>query len=159
MPAALAVVNYVRETAAKYGIEPDVAVGVMNHEGTPNQNNWIGDHGTSFGPFQLHYNVGLGDEYTAETGLHASDFSTWQQQIDWALRYASQNGWGKWNGAAAAGYSRWTGINRGGSSGGNGGGNGGGSGADSGGGTAAIGGCLLTLIEWTLIFWWILMHG
>ena len=44
----------------------------------------VGDMGSSFGPFQLHYggmvpgvprlnNPGLGDEFTAVTGLNASD--------------------------------------------------------------------------------------
>lgn len=94
---------YIREAAKKRGINPDVAVAVAKSEGL---NNYVGDKGTSFGPYQLHYknnipglsNAGLGDEFTRATGLHASDRSTVKQQIDFALDQALRGGWGPWHG-------------------------------------------------------------
>lgn len=94
----------IREAAVKYGIDPSVAMRVAGSEGL---NSYVGDSGSSFGPFQLHYGgmasggnavSGLGDEFTAQTGLHASDPNTVPQQIDFALKHASQNGWGAWHG-------------------------------------------------------------
>ncbi len=94
---------YIREAAIKRRINPDVAVAVARSEGL---NNYIGDKGTSFGPFQLHYknnipglsNAGLGDEFTKATGLHARDPNTVKQQVDFALDQALRGGWGPWHG-------------------------------------------------------------
>jgi hypothetical protein len=41
----------------------------------------------------------MGDDFTKATGMHASDPSTWPQQVDFALSHASNNGWGAWYGA------------------------------------------------------------
>lgn len=95
--------DYIRESAKKRGISPDVAVAVAKSEGLYN---YVGDKGTSFGPFQLHYknnipglsNGGLGDEFTKATGLHASDPDTIRQQVDFALDRAAKSGWGPWHG-------------------------------------------------------------
>lgn len=93
---------YIRQAATQRGIDPDVAVQVAKSEGI----NYTGDQGSSFGPYQLHYGgvapggnavPGLGDQFTAQTGLHASDPSTIQSQIDFALDNAAQNGWGAWH--------------------------------------------------------------
>lgn len=97
------VVDYIREAAKARGIDPNVAVAVARSEGL---NGYVGDRGTSFGPFQLHYknnipglsNSGLGDSFTKATGLDARDPSTVRQQIDFALNYAAKNGWGPWHG-------------------------------------------------------------
>lgn len=94
---------YIRQAAKARGIDPDVAVAVARSEGL---NKYIGDQGTSFGPFQLHYknsipglsNSGLGDKFTAQTGKHASDPSTWKDQVDFALDEAKKSGWGAWHG-------------------------------------------------------------
>lgn len=94
---------YIREAAAKRGIDPNVAVAVARSEGL---HKYVGDQGTSFGPFQLHYknnipglsNAGLGDEFTRRTGLDARDPSTVKQQIDFALDQAMKSGWGAWHG-------------------------------------------------------------
>lgn len=94
---------YIREAAKKRGINPEVAVKVAKSEGLYN---YVGDKGTSFGPFQLHYknnipglsNPGLGDEFTKATGLHARDPNTIKQQIDFALDAAIRQGWGPWHG-------------------------------------------------------------
>ena len=94
---------YIREAAKKRGIDPNVAVAVAKSEGL---NSYVGDKGTSFGPYQLHYknnipglsNGGLGDEFTKATGLHAKDRDTVKQQIDFALDAAIRQGWTPWHG-------------------------------------------------------------
>lgn len=94
--------SYIRQAATQRGIDPDVAVQVAKSEGI----NYTGDQGSSFGPFQLHYGgvasggnavSGLGDQFTAQTGLHANDPSTIPAQIDFALDNAAKNGWGAWH--------------------------------------------------------------
>ena len=96
--------DYIRSSASARGIDPEIAVRVARSEGL---NSYVGDNGSSFGPFQLHYGgmapggnrvSGLGDVFTAKTGLHASDPSTVKQQIDFSLDHAAQNGWGPWHG-------------------------------------------------------------
>ena len=87
--------NYIRGSAAEHGIDPDIAMKVARSEGF---SNYTGDNGTSHGPFQLHYGGGLGDTFTKETGLHASDPSTVRQQVDFAMRQARQGGWAPWHG-------------------------------------------------------------
>lgn len=95
--------SYIRTAAKKRGINPDVAVNVAKSEGLYS---YVGDKGTSFGPYQLHYknnipglsNGGLGDEFTKATGLHAKDRDTVKQQIDFALDAAIRQGWTPWHG-------------------------------------------------------------
>lgn len=55
-------------------------------------------------------NPGLGDEFTKATGLHASDPSTWKQQIDFSLDWARKHGWSPWMGAKAEGITGMMGI-------------------------------------------------
>jgi len=112
LPSSTADVRqYVRQSAEQRGIDPDVAVRVVLSEGGLTPATWVGDHGSSFGPFQLHYGgvasggnavSGLGDAFTAETHLDARDPTTWRQQVDWALNRASRDGWTAWHGAASA---------------------------------------------------------
>ena len=107
---------YIREEARKRGIDPNIAMAVAKSEGF---DNYVGDKGTSFGAFQLHYknnipglsNAGLGDEFTKKTGKHASDPATEREQIQFALDQAKQSGWGPWHGWKG---SRWAGIGQGG---------------------------------------------
>jgi hypothetical protein len=113
---------YVRSAATKRGIDPDVAMAVSNSEGLRDStmtHEVVGDKGTSFGPYQLHYggsgipgmNVkGLGDDFTKKTGLDARDPATTHQQIDFSLDRAKQNGWTDWHGAKNTGIDRWQGI-------------------------------------------------
>lgn len=122
MPANPEIAAYIRDAAIKRGIDPAVALKVAGAEALnvfdPSQPDRGGDEGSSFGPFQLHYkgfsksmpNPGLGDEFTAKTGLHARDPSTWRQQVDFALDTAKQDGWRQWMGAANTGIPRWAGI-------------------------------------------------
>jgi hypothetical protein len=113
---------YIRDAAIKRGINPDIAVRVAQAEALnvfdPTKPDRGGDEGSSFGPFQLHYagmsksmpNAGLGDEFTAATGLDARDPSTWRQQVDFSLDHAKRRGWGAWMGAQAAKIGDWQGI-------------------------------------------------
>lgn len=97
---------FLRREAAARGIDPDQAVRVVMSEGkfTPGA---VGDRGSSFGAFQLHYGgvasggmavSGLGDKFTKTTGLDARDDSTWKQQYVFALDEAKKSGWGAWHG-------------------------------------------------------------
>lgn len=99
-----AVEAYIVEAAKKRNIDPAIALAVARSEGLAQ---YVGDRGSSFGPYQLHYgNVanggmavsGLGDDFTRKTGLNARDPNTQKAQIDFALDYASQHGWGPWHG-------------------------------------------------------------
>jgi hypothetical protein len=122
MAANQEVSAYIRQAAINRGLNPDVALRVAAAEALnvfdPSKPDLGGDERSSFGPFQLHYkglsrsmpNAGLGDEFTAATGLHASDPSTWKQQVDFALDQAKKGGWSPWMGAQAAGIGQWQGI-------------------------------------------------
>jgi len=96
--------DYIARGAMQRGIDPRVALRVWGSEG---RHGYVGDQGSSFGPFQLHYgNVapggnkvgGLGDVFTRRTGLDARDPSTWRQQVDFSLDEAKRGGWGPWHG-------------------------------------------------------------
>jgi hypothetical protein len=98
--------QYIRISAAKRGINPDVAVRVAKTEGLQRgtwQSNVIQEDGRrepSYGPFQMHMEKGLGKKMLAETGVDASDPSNWQQSIDYALNTAAKKkSWGDWYGA------------------------------------------------------------
>jgi len=108
-------VAYLRRVALANGIDPDTFLKVAASEGLGNP---IGDNGSSFGDFQLHYgglssafpHSGLGDQFTRETGLSAQDASTWQQQANWVAKYVRKNGWGPWSGARNAGITGKMGV-------------------------------------------------
>ena len=96
--------QYITQAAEARGIDPNVALKVARSEGLYG---YVGDQGSSFGPFQLHYgNVarggnavgGLGDVFTQRTGYNARDPRTWQQQVDFSLDEAAKSGWGAWHG-------------------------------------------------------------
>src|SRR5579864_5765859 len=82
--------EHIKETAKKYGIDPDVALRVASSEGLGNP---VGDNGTSFGAFQLHTGGGLGDKFKKETGLDPADPKNEKATIDFALKEASKGGW------------------------------------------------------------------
>jgi hypothetical protein len=92
-----AVAAFIAEQAKVRGMDAAWAVHVAATEGLAH---YIGDHGTSFGPFQLHYaghhcyrNPGLGEKFTAATGLDARDPHTWRAQVIFALDWARVHGW------------------------------------------------------------------
>lgn len=132
-------VPYIRETAIKYGVDPDLAVLGSYLEGLGNP---VGDNGKSHGAFQLYTGGGVGNKFIRDTGLDPADPRNEKATIDYALQYISQHGWGEWNGPKNAGITGMMGINgnpypaslltRGGRGGG--GGDGGGGGGFRGGG-------------------------
>jgi hypothetical protein len=105
---------YIRKAAVARGIDPDIAVKVWGSEGRAG---YVGDKGSSFGPFQLHYGgiapgmmqKGLGDEFTRRTGQDARDPATWRSQVDFSLDEARKSGWGQWYGWKGP---AWAGIDR-----------------------------------------------
>jgi hypothetical protein len=93
--------QYIAQAAAARGIDPVTALRVFQTESGLNPSVHPGDGGSSFGVAQLHYGgvnpsmprAGLGDSFTAATGLDARDPRTWQKQIDFALDNVSDHGW------------------------------------------------------------------
>jgi hypothetical protein len=111
--------SLVRDSAARYGIDPDTAVRVAMSEGGLSEGARPGDSGSSFGPFQLHYGdvasggnavSGLGDAFTAATGLDARDPNNAAAAIDYALSNVAKSGWGPFHGAARVGIGPMDGI-------------------------------------------------
>ncbi|RXF67684.1 phage tail tape measure protein [Hansschlegelia zhihuaiae] len=102
---------YIRESALRHGIDPEVALRVAQSEGFYG---YVGDQGRSFGDWQLFTGGGLGNK-ALKSGINVRDPRTWREQTDFALKEAAKNGWSPWYGAAKAGVSRWRGI-RGGNS-------------------------------------------
>jgi hypothetical protein len=106
---------FIEQTAAKYGIDPPTAVKVASSEGLGAPAGPSGDGGTSGNAFQLHVTPGgkgnaVGDQFMAQTGLNPLDPNNEKATIDFALRHASQNGWGAWSGAKNAGIAPFQGI-------------------------------------------------
>lgn len=97
------VMSYAEQSAIAHGIDPKVGIPMLMGESGARPDA-VGDDNSSFGPLQLHYggiskkfpNSGLGDAFTAATGLDAKDPSTWKQQIDFGFDQASKNGWSPW---------------------------------------------------------------
>jgi hypothetical protein len=101
--------GYIRSEAVKHGVDPDTAVRVAKSEGL---RDFSGDHGTSFGAFQLHKKGGLGDQFQKETGLDPADPKNERATISWALQNAKKTGWEPYHGAARVGIGHRTGIDR-----------------------------------------------
>jgi len=103
-------IPFISDTAKKYGIDPQTAVRVAASEGL---GQFSGDGGKSGGAFQLYTGGGMGNEFTKDTGLNPLDPANERATIDYALKRASQEGWGAWNGAKKLGIGQWEGISRG----------------------------------------------
>ena len=99
--------GYIRETAKKHGVDPEVALKVAKSEGL---RDFSGDGGKSGGAFQLYTGGGLGNKFKKETGLDPLDPKNEKATIDYALREAAKGGWGPWYGAAKVGVGKWDGI-------------------------------------------------
>jgi hypothetical protein len=98
----------IRAAAAKYGIDPDVAVRVFGAEGL---GTYVGDNGTSFGAPQLHIGGGLGDQFRRDNpGIDITDPKNEAALIDWSLKNVSKTGWGPYHGAARVGVADRQGI-------------------------------------------------
>ena len=115
------VAGYIRQAAAKRGIDPDTAIKVAESEGglVPNRTGSFAT-GKSFWPFQLHYGgpgyeqfgnvAGMGNTFTAQTGHQPGDPAAWRAATDYALDAAQKNGWGAWYGARNVGVTGRQGI-------------------------------------------------
>ena len=104
---------HIRETAKKYGIDPEVALRVAKSEGLSSFQSGVFKNGKqepSFGAFQLYTGGGLGNKFRKETGLDPADPKNEDATIDYALKYASQHGWGSWYGAKNTGIGEYEGI-------------------------------------------------
>lgn len=106
--------SYTRQKAASLGIDPDTAIRVGNTEGgfnDPVRQNARG--APAYGPFQMYIggpqNPGLGDELLAR-GIDPRKPENVYRAIDFALEHAAKNGWGAFQGAAAAGIGPFQGI-------------------------------------------------
>jgi hypothetical protein len=99
--------GYIRETAVKHGVDPDIAVKVAKSEGL---RDFSGDGGKSGGAFQLYTGGGLGNTFQKDTGLDPLDPKNEKATIDYALQKASQGGWGPWHGAKKVGVGEYDGI-------------------------------------------------
>jgi hypothetical protein len=108
---------FIRETAAKYGVSPEVALRVAKSEGLAQFKSGVirkdGTEEPSFGAFQLYTGGGLGNQFQKDTGLDPADPANEKATIDYALKQASQGGWGPWNGAKRAGIGQYEGIGAG----------------------------------------------
>lgn len=115
---------FIRQEAVKNKIDPDWAVRVSKTEGFYGFKSSIPGE-NSYGAFQLNYSKNpnkpsLGDMFTRDTGLHASDPANERAGISYSLRHAatSGRGWADWYGARNNGIGQFAGIGTGGGGGG-----------------------------------------
>lgn len=103
---------FIRASAVKAGINPDVAMAVARSEGF---SSFSGDGGTSGGAFQLHVTPGgrgkaVGDQFKSMTGLDPLDPSNEHESIMFAMEWAKRHGWHDFHGAARVGVGEHQGI-------------------------------------------------
>jgi hypothetical protein len=106
--------GYIREQAAKHGVNPDTAVKGAEHEGL---RDFLGDYhkgtATSAGAFQLHKG-GLADQFQKDTGLDPFDPKNERATIDWSMAHAGKTkSWKPWHGARRAGIGEHEGFSSG----------------------------------------------
>jgi hypothetical protein len=103
-------IPYIRERAQAYGINPDTAVDVARSEGLSSFKSGIPGE-NSYTAFQLNTQNGLGNDFQRATGLDPANPNNEHAAIDFALKHASQHGWGAFHGAKNRyGYGPWEGI-------------------------------------------------
>lgn len=106
--------TYIRDSAARHGVDPNVAVRVAKSEGgltdPYRQGEAMLTYGReeSYGPFQLHMRQGGVGVRALRDGIDPR--KDWKGGVDYAMQEASQRGWGQWFGAAKAGIGDWDGI-------------------------------------------------
>lgn len=120
LPSVQEMEAYIRQEAARLGIDPEVAVAVARSEGLQ-PGTWQAK-GTlsygreqSYGPLQLHVdptgkNPGMGNQFKAETGLDPADPANWRQSTSYGLQQAQKGGWSPWMGAKKIGITGMEGI-------------------------------------------------
>lgn len=100
-------IPHIRAAAAKYGVDPAVAIRVARSEGL---GTFLGDSGKSGGAFQLYTGGGLGNEFQKETGLDPLDPANEPATIDWAMKNLPRTGWEPYHGAQRVGVANREGI-------------------------------------------------
>lgn len=87
-----AMIQQIRAGASAAGVDPNLMERIYHGEGA---GGYVGDHGSSFGPFQLHMGglatggnsvSGMGDDFKKETGFDPRSPSTVPQQIAWVAQ-------------------------------------------------------------------------
>ena len=76
--------SYIRQRAAQLGLDPQVVLDIASGEG--GFSGAIGDHGTSFGPFQMHMGGALPGWVSARGSAYAQQWANSKAGIDYALR-------------------------------------------------------------------------
>ena len=99
--------QFIRDYAAKIGVNPDVAVGVARAEGlnawsasNPNAGSYVDRTGGvpwSFGDFQLNTRNGMGVD-ARRAGIDPADPNQWQEADQFALDQMKAGGLGPWKG-------------------------------------------------------------
>ena len=107
------VAEYVRQAAIARGIDPNVALRVVNQESGFNRlATNLTSKEQSYGVMQLNTMGGLGVD-AMKAGIDVRDPSTWQRQVDFGFDTIKRDGWRQWYGARDIGVSRWEGIGQG----------------------------------------------
>ena len=101
--------GFLRETAVKYGVDPDRLVAVAKSEGL---GQFVGDQGTSFGALQAHIGGGLGDLFQqTHPGVDITDPRNERTLLDWQIAHLRDlGGWQPYHGAARIGITGFQGI-------------------------------------------------
>lgn len=119
IPTEDEVASYIRARSQAKGIDPDTALKVWSAEGRSGDPNeaWRarsilknGKRESSYGPFQLNIEGGVGAQMIKDTGLSPADIRNWKASVDYALDTAKKGGWGPWMGAARIGLAPRAGL-------------------------------------------------
>lgn len=104
------VADYVKQAAIARGIDPNVALRVVNQESGFNvaaKN--LTSKEQSYGVMQLNTMGGLGAE-AMKAGVDVRNPDAWRSQVDYGMDVVKKDGWRQWYGARDIGVSRWEGI-------------------------------------------------
>jgi hypothetical protein len=107
--------EFIRSSARKADIDPDVAMAVAYSEGFHNFKSTIPGE-KSYGAFQLHVTPGgggnaVGDQFQKLTGLDPSDPANEKETIMFAMEWAKRHGWHDFHGAKKTNIGDHQGIN------------------------------------------------
>lgn len=81
----------VANAAVEAGIDPRILYGIIAGESAHGDQFDVGDNGTSFSPFQLHYG-GLANEFERDTGFSARDPRNSAAIARWVAKYIARTG-------------------------------------------------------------------
>ena len=110
MPTREEVIAEARRIFAARGIDPDVALRVLQQESglNPAARN-INPKEESYGLAQLNVKGGLGAE-ARKRGIEPSDPNQWQRHLEFMADTVKRDGWRQWYGARDAGIGRYQGV-------------------------------------------------